>query len=231
MESQPLYPPELKQVCDNEMWWHFFSFHALTSVLCLSPWFYQASLTDYSKIIWWFQSTSEWGLQGLSKTRQDGISNGMAFFARNLQYLETPQYLRKQLVPVHKAGLASLWICGWEIEVAVLLIEMKGNRSRVEGLIFDKGGLWIHLWSDFIMSSTWKFLSQKLPTQICSPFSKPCHCWCWGFEMGGSIGSLGCTTSPAQERAFAIPGRCCMGTFLSRDSCLCVSGLSSCLLT
>ncbi|CAL1141925.1 unnamed protein product [Cladocopium goreaui] len=33
---------------------------------------------------------------------QDGISNGMAFFARNLQYLETPQYLRKQLVPVHK---------------------------------------------------------------------------------------------------------------------------------
>ena len=34
---------------------------------------------------------------------QDGISNGMAFFARNLQYLETPQYLRKQLVPVHKA--------------------------------------------------------------------------------------------------------------------------------
>eukprot|EP00434_Breviolum_minutum_P037059 symbB.v1.2.032849.t1/scaffold4002.1/size59637/5 len=26
----------------------------------------------------------------------------MAFFARNLQYLETPQYLRKQLVPVHK---------------------------------------------------------------------------------------------------------------------------------
>ncbi|CAL1141923.1 unnamed protein product [Cladocopium goreaui] len=33
---------------------------------------------------------------------EDGISNGMAFFARNLQYLETPQYLRKQLVPVHK---------------------------------------------------------------------------------------------------------------------------------
>lgn len=33
---------------------------------------------------------------------QEGVSNGMAFFARNLQYLETPQYLRKQLVPVHR---------------------------------------------------------------------------------------------------------------------------------
>ena len=150
----------------------FFSFHALTSVMCLSPWFYQ--LSD-----WLFKdhlvlSLHQWSeVKGLSKTRQDGISNGMAFFARNLQYLETPQYLRKQLVPVHKAGLGSLWICGWEIEVAVLLIEMKGNRSRVEGLIFDKGRLWIHLWSDFIMSSTGKFLSQNYQPKFAHLF--PSH--------------------------------------------------------
>ncbi|CAE7022917.1 SPOUT1 [Symbiodinium natans] len=35
-------------------------------------------------------------------SEEDGVSNSMAFFVRNLQYLETPQYLRKQLVPVHK---------------------------------------------------------------------------------------------------------------------------------
>lgn len=29
-------------------------------------------------------------------------SKGLAFFARNLQYLETPQYLRRQLLPVHR---------------------------------------------------------------------------------------------------------------------------------
>ncbi|CAJ1409903.1 unnamed protein product [Effrenium voratum] len=33
---------------------------------------------------------------------QEGVSNAMAFFARNLQYLEMPQYLRKPLVPMHK---------------------------------------------------------------------------------------------------------------------------------
>ncbi|CAE8632251.1 unnamed protein product, partial [Polarella glacialis] len=32
----------------------------------------------------------------------DNASRSMAFFARNLQYLETPQYLRRQLLPVHK---------------------------------------------------------------------------------------------------------------------------------
>ncbi|CAE7782639.1 Spout1 [Symbiodinium pilosum] len=37
-----------------------------------------------------------------AESEEDGVSNSMAFFARNLQYLETPQYLRKQLVPVHK---------------------------------------------------------------------------------------------------------------------------------
>lgn len=31
----------------------------------------------------------------------EGVSRGLAFFARNLQYLETPQYLRRQLVPMH----------------------------------------------------------------------------------------------------------------------------------
>ncbi|CAE7221563.1 SPOUT1 [Symbiodinium necroappetens] len=36
------------------------------------------------------------------ESEEDGVSNSMAFFARNLQYLETPQYLRKQLVPHHK---------------------------------------------------------------------------------------------------------------------------------
>lgn len=30
------------------------------------------------------------------------LSKSMAFFARNLQYLETPQYLRRQLLPMHK---------------------------------------------------------------------------------------------------------------------------------
>eukprot|EP00933_Yihiella_yeosuensis_P014100 TRINITY_DN12765_c0_g1_i2.p1 TRINITY_DN12765_c0_g1~~TRINITY_DN12765_c0_g1_i2.p1 ORF type:complete len:385 (-),score=57.16 TRINITY_DN12765_c0_g1_i2:266-1354(-) len=32
----------------------------------------------------------------------DSPSKSMSFFVRNLQYLETPQYLRKQLLPVHK---------------------------------------------------------------------------------------------------------------------------------
>eukprot|EP00930_Biecheleria_cincta_P100544 TRINITY_DN9215_c7_g1_i1.p1 TRINITY_DN9215_c7_g1~~TRINITY_DN9215_c7_g1_i1.p1 ORF type:complete len:359 (+),score=56.12 TRINITY_DN9215_c7_g1_i1:45-1121(+) len=36
------------------------------------------------------------------KSNEDGVSKAMAFFARNLQYLETPQYLRRQLLPVHK---------------------------------------------------------------------------------------------------------------------------------
>eukprot|EP00421_Protoceratium_reticulatum_P031820 CAMPEP_0168468354 /NCGR_PEP_ID=MMETSP0228-20121227/57663_1 /TAXON_ID=133427 /ORGANISM="Protoceratium reticulatum, Strain CCCM 535 (=CCMP 1889)" /LENGTH=431 /DNA_ID=CAMNT_0008484109 /DNA_START=22 /DNA_END=1314 /DNA_ORIENTATION=+ len=31
----------------------------------------------------------------------EGLSRAMAFFVRNLQYLETPQYLRKQLLPMH----------------------------------------------------------------------------------------------------------------------------------
>jgi len=39
----------------------------------------------------------------------EGVSKGMAFFVRNLQYLETPQYLRRQLLPEHpdlkKVGL------------------------------------------------------------------------------------------------------------------------------
>jgi len=30
-----------------------------------------------------------------------GASRGLAFFCRNLEYLETPQYLRRQLVPMH----------------------------------------------------------------------------------------------------------------------------------
>jgi len=41
----------------------------------------------------------------------DKVSNAMGFFVRNLQYLETPQYLRKSLLPMHKdlkwAGLLS----------------------------------------------------------------------------------------------------------------------------
>lgn len=32
----------------------------------------------------------------------EGVSRGLAFFIRNLQYLETPQYLRRQLLPMHK---------------------------------------------------------------------------------------------------------------------------------
>lgn len=32
----------------------------------------------------------------------EGVSKGLAFFVRNLQYLETPQYLRRQLLPVHR---------------------------------------------------------------------------------------------------------------------------------
>ncbi|CAK0911759.1 unnamed protein product, partial [Prorocentrum cordatum] len=36
------------------------------------------------------------------------LSKSMAFFARNLQYLETPQYLRRQLLPMHKEGPARL---------------------------------------------------------------------------------------------------------------------------
>eukprot|EP00929_Paragymnodinium_shiwhaense_P121211 TRINITY_DN93375_c0_g1_i1.p1 TRINITY_DN93375_c0_g1~~TRINITY_DN93375_c0_g1_i1.p1 ORF type:complete len:382 (+),score=107.28 TRINITY_DN93375_c0_g1_i1:101-1246(+) len=32
----------------------------------------------------------------------EGVSRALAFFARNLQYLETPQYLRRQLIPVHR---------------------------------------------------------------------------------------------------------------------------------
>lgn len=31
----------------------------------------------------------------------DGMSHSLAFFVRNLQYLETPQYLRRQLLPHH----------------------------------------------------------------------------------------------------------------------------------
>merc|ERR1712232_1406454 len=31
----------------------------------------------------------------------ENVSRGLAFFIRNLQYLETPQYLRRQLLPVH----------------------------------------------------------------------------------------------------------------------------------
>lgn len=31
----------------------------------------------------------------------EGVSRGLAFFVRNLQYLETPQYLRRQLLPMH----------------------------------------------------------------------------------------------------------------------------------
>lgn len=31
----------------------------------------------------------------------DGVSRALAFFIRNLQYLETPQYLRRQLLPMH----------------------------------------------------------------------------------------------------------------------------------
>jgi len=31
-----------------------------------------------------------------------GVSRSLAFFARNLQYLETPQYLRRQLMPMHR---------------------------------------------------------------------------------------------------------------------------------
>jgi len=32
----------------------------------------------------------------------EGLSRGLAFFVRNLQYLETPQYLRRQLLPMHR---------------------------------------------------------------------------------------------------------------------------------
>jgi len=32
----------------------------------------------------------------------DGLSRALAFFVRNLQYLETPQYLRRQLLPMHR---------------------------------------------------------------------------------------------------------------------------------
>lgn len=36
-----------------------------------------------------------------SSDSAEGYSRGMAFFVRNLQYLETPQYLRRQLLPMH----------------------------------------------------------------------------------------------------------------------------------
>jgi len=32
----------------------------------------------------------------------EGLSRGLAFFVRNLQYLETPQYLRRELLPMHR---------------------------------------------------------------------------------------------------------------------------------
>lgn len=35
-------------------------------------------------------------------TDSEGLSRGLAFFVRNLQYLETPQYLRRQLLPMHR---------------------------------------------------------------------------------------------------------------------------------
>lgn len=233
MESQPLYPHELKQVCDNEMWWHFFSFHALNFSVVPEP------LVLSSKSDWLFKDhlvvpvyiRVRWPKDS-AKPAEDGISNGMAFFARNLQYLETPQYLRKQLVPVHKAGLGSLWICGWEIWEIGLADWNEGKQIQSWG---------VDIWQRRAMNTSLKWLYHVLHLKIfeskttnpnlltffqAMPLLMP-----WGFEMGGSIGSLGCTTSPAQERAFAIPGRCCMGTFLSRDSCLWVSGFSSCLLT
>lgn len=39
-----------------------------------------------------------------SKRREEdeGLSQSLAFFVRNLQYLETPQYLRRHLLPVHR---------------------------------------------------------------------------------------------------------------------------------
>lgn len=36
------------------------------------------------------------------RPEDEGLSQSLALFVRNLQYLETPQYLRRQLVPVHK---------------------------------------------------------------------------------------------------------------------------------
>eukprot|EP00397_Hematodinium_sp_SG-2012_P060172 GEMP01078006.1.p1 GENE.GEMP01078006.1~~GEMP01078006.1.p1 ORF type:complete len:347 (-),score=59.01 GEMP01078006.1:27-1067(-) len=46
---------------------------------------------------------------GLKKSEEDpSVSEAMAFFARNLQYLETPQYLRKDLFTFHR----DLKFCG-----------------------------------------------------------------------------------------------------------------------
>jgi predicted SPOUT superfamily RNA methylase MTH1 len=35
------------------------------------------------------------------RARQGGLGSGAAFLARVLQYMETPQYLRRALIPMH----------------------------------------------------------------------------------------------------------------------------------
>jgi len=95
---------------------------------------------------------------GLKKSEEDSsLSEAIAFFARNLQYLETPQYLRRALFTFHK----HLQFCGLQnpIDAPHHLRRSEKLRYRegvaikdetAEGGTFVDVGLDEHVWIDGI---------------------------------------------------------------------------------
>lgn len=89
--------------------------------------------------------------------RKDGtVSAGAAFLARVAQYLETPQYLRKALIPMHPdlrlAGEASWWSWAQALRSAavpaVMALNLLGRGCVGPGVA---AGWWQHhCWCSFL---------------------------------------------------------------------------------